>query len=1772
MTLRNIRNFLFGTLRGRLILSVAAVHALMMTLFIIDLTVRQRSMLLDNQAMQAVAMSQSLAISAAGWIAADDISGLQELVETERRYPEMLFAILTDENGQVLAHSDKSKCGLFLRDLPRVPQLSVLSKTTDLVDVAVPAMLGDHFVGWARIGIGQKVASEKLSQITTLGVMYALIAIVIGSLLAWYMGLLITRRLYTVQETINRVRGGNRQARSALTGGDEAAMMAKEFNSMLDAVAMRDAELQVSEEKYRNLIEKIQAAVVVHGADTGILMSNHLAQELLGLSEAQMTGKSAIDPDWHFYREDGSVMPVEEYPVNRVLATRDRLRNYVIGRRISGQNEIGWVLVGADPVFNEQNEITQVVVTFVDVTGRKKTEESLQEKMRHSQSLLRLSRRLESAQTSTEALNAAFIEVRDLLGYQSLWVYLLSEDHQTFRALTASGTVAESVMSESVAATLTIQGDQMLEEIASSEQIVVVEDARTDERTNKHIVNILGNRTIINVPIMLHDRHLGSVGTGTFGDQGVRVPSPSEQEYLMALSSHMAVALDRIHLLSEREQAEQSVRLQKAMLEGVVNSTSSAVFSIDRDYRYTAFNHAHAGIMQTIYGVTIEIGASLLDCMSNAEDRALAKANLDRSLQGEQFMSTAESGEEQFNRRYFEVTHNPVFDNDGFCTGVAVFAVDVTERKRTEAQIQHLASFPQLNPIGVIEFNPSKDVLFANASVQRLMDELGVSEPSELIPEAWSTRLLEAAWDSQEVGVEELTRGGRTIEETIFLVPQSRSLRIYVSDITVRKRSEEEIARMNRVLQMLSDSNQALIRATDEASLLNEICRIAVEIGNYRMLWIGFAEDDEYKSVRPVASAGFDAGYLESANITWADAERGRGPTGLSIRSGKMCLARNIPEDPAYVPWKEAAIKRGYQSSIALPLISDGKTFGTLSIYSDKVDAFDPKEIEILQELTSDLSFGISMLRVRANRDAAECALRKSEEKYRTLFEESLDGLFITSPAGRILDMNRKGVTMFGYDSKVEICALDLERDVYAYPPDRARVLEMVETLGSAEYDIVVKKRNGEHMMAHCALTPQKAADGTTQSYRGIIRDITEKKRAEERALKDTQRSKLLLELYTEARHLTDMELYNYALEKVVQLTDSTIGFFHFVSDDQKDVILTTWNREALKTCTAVYDTHYPLEQAGNWVDCVRFMQPVIYNDFPSSPGQKGLPEGHTPVRRFMSIPVSEDNKVRIIFGVGNKDSEYDEHDVTHIQLVANELHKIIVQRWAETALRESQRKLSLHLEQTLYGVIEWDADFKVRSWNAAAERIFGYTRDEAFGRTAPELIVPQTSHPEIETVWHHLLQQSGGTYYINDNLTKDGKTIVCEWINTPLTDETGHVTGVMSFANDITDRRRAENALLESEQKYKQIFENVLDGLYLLEVTDDGRFRTIDVNPMLEQITGVPRSISVGKTQEEIVPEESARIVNEKYRRCVAAGQVVEEEAELDLPSGQRIFHSTLVPTRDASGRIYRIIGISRDITESKKAERTILALNEQLEQRVRDRTADLQIANKELESFAYSVSHDLRAPLRHIDGFLELLQKQAGETLDPQSTHYMTTISRAAKRMGVLIDDLLSFSRMGRHELAKSRVDLRTLVKDVLHEFEPDLTERTVHWKISDSLPVVTGDQAMLRMVFVNLLANALKFTRTRHDATIEIGIVPDRLPETVVYVRDNGVGFDMHYSQKLFGVFQRLHREDEFEGTGIGLANVQRIIHRHGGDTWAEGQVDHGATFYFSLPNAG
>jgi PAS domain S-box-containing protein len=512
------------------------------------------------------------------------------------------------------------------------------------------------------------------------------------------------------------------------------------------------------------------------------------------------------------------------------------------------------------------------------------------------------------------------------------------------------------------------------------------------------------------------------------------------------------------------------------------------------------------------------------------------------------------------------------------------------------------------------------------------------------------------------------------------------------------------------------------------------------------------------------------------------------------------------------------------------------------------------------------------------------------------------------------------------------------------------------------------------------------------------------------------------------------------------------------------------------------------------------------------------------------------------------------------------------------------------------------------RACNKASEAFIGMSESEQVGKTDYDFFDWKTAD-RIRRADRKVMEQGKPLHYEEWTTRWDGRRLLIDTIKSPYYDSHGNPQGIVGIGRDLTDRKRLEqehlvhlhflknidrvNRAIQANSQLERMMSDVLDVVF--SIFDCHRaFLLYPCDPRAQAYKIAMEKTKAGHPGVHAPGVEIAvdPKIAENFRLLLGYDGPVkfgpEDDFPIPAPHGWQSKMSMALHPRigkpwefslhhcsdahvwtDEEERLFQEIGWR--LTEALSAllaQRDLQRSLKKLDQRVLERTAQLEGANEELESFAYSVSHDLRAPLRHIEGFLELLQKRAKGGLDEQGRHHMDAIADAAKKMGILIDDLLTFSRMGRQAMSLRQVALEPLARDVIRELEPDAAGRTIVWRIGD-LPVVKGDKAMLRMVLVNLIDNALKFSRIRQQAEIEIGSKAGQGSQSVIFVSDNGAGFDMAYADKLFGVFQRLHRTDEFEGIGIGLANVRRLIARHGGRTWAEGVTGRGATFYFSLP---
>jgi PAS domain S-box-containing protein len=702
------------------------------------------------------------------------------------------------------------------------------------------------------------------------------------------------------------------------------------------------------------------------------------------------------------------------------------------------------------------------------------------------------------------------------------------------------------------------------------------------------------------------------------------------------------------------------------------------------------------------------------------------------------------------------------------------------------------------------------------------------------------------------------------------------------------------------------------------------------------------------------------------------------------------------------------------------------------------------------------------------------------------------------------------------------------------------------------------------------------------------FRDVTERKKAEEG-----------LHFLAEASEVLSSSLdYRTTLSSVARLAVPHLADWcgvDVLEDDGSLERLAVEHEDPDKVSLAYeLQERYPTDPDAPYgvPNVLRTGEPEIMEEIPEELlNQAARDEGHREIlrelglRSYIVVPLIARGRTvgAITFVTAESGRRYGEGDLELAEELARraalavdnarlfeEAQKEIAERErSEEALQASEARFRSVVEQSPLSIQIFSPDGQTIRVNRAWEELWGVTLEdiEGYNILEDQQLVAKGIMPYIRRGFAGESALIPPVMYDPDRtipeLTthRDSKRWVRAFIY-PVKDEAGNIRGVTLIHEDITERKKAEEALSHSEERYRAVVEQSTDGIYLV---DGDTKRILETNPALQNMLGYSTDELRGMELHEIVAHdresvyanvertlrEGKRFIRERnYRRKDGSVVVVEIAASAISYGGRRVICAAI-----------------RDITERKRAEEEIRRLNEELEQRVRQRTAQLEEANRELESFSYSVSHDLRAPIRHIGSFAQMLQTRVASELDETSLRYLKIIVDSTERAGALIDDLLTFSRTTRTQMHPTVVDMNRLVRESLDELRFETNGRDIDWKIEE-LPETKGDPSMLRLVLQNLLSNALKYTRPKERALIEVGSTSEK-EEIVFFVRDNGVGFEMAYSEKLFGVFQRLHGAEEFEGTGIGLATVARIVHRHGGRVWAEGRVGEGATFYFSLP---
>ena len=1052
----------------------------------------------------------------------------------------------------------------------------------------------------------------------------------------------------------------------------------------------------------------------------------------------------------------------------------------------------------------------------------------------------------------------------------------------------------------------------------------------------------------------------------------------------------------------------------------------------------------------------------------------------------------------------------------------------------------------------------------------------------------------------------------------------------------------KELGRLNRTLKALSSSDQALIRSEDESQFLGEVCQIIVRDCGHALVWIGYAEGDEAKKVRPVAHAGFEAGYLETLNITWADTERGRGPTGTAIRTGKPCHCKDMLRDPGFGPWREQALKLGYASSLALPLMTGGRAFGAITIYSRQAGAFAEDEVELLGDLADDLAYGIGALRLRAEHARAEGELRRNEARRSELasFPELNPNPILESDMdGQVLYLNQAARHLFA----------DVEKQGLGHPwlagLDSVGKALQTGTEFSTSRDVEAGGRWYRQSIHYVRET------GRIRLY-GL--DITESKRAE-------QRMDLLAETAGELLTTDSPQgVVERLCRKVLGHLDCEV-FFNFLVDEQA-------GRLRLNACAGIPEAEAEKMQ---WLDygtavcgcAARDRCRIVAENIGETPDPRTELVKSYGIRAYACHPLMVQGRVlgTLSFGTRTR-ARFTEEELSLMEAVAGQVAIAMDRQQTQAALKAANEELEQRvaartaalgaaeryarslLEASLDPLVTISHTGSITDVNLATEAVTGVGRDQLIGSSFSAYF----TEPELaEAGYHKVLETGAVSDYPLTIRHRSGRTTDVLYNATIYRNEAGEAQGVFAAARDITERKQTER---------RQEFTNALLALFAQKAT---------ANEYLDALVGVIRqwtgcqSLGVRLlTEEEEIPYETwsgfeARFLDLERRLSVrhdsclctrAVTQVFEEsDGSLLTPGGSvrsddaLAFLKGLAPEKQASYRgncmkfgfaslaiipiRYRkeIVGVIHladlrpgqfpgamvEFIESMtpligeaihrfRTEAELTKHRDHLEVLVKQRTGELEAANarlqvevaerkqaqetlqrmaedlgrsnRDLEQFAYVASHDLQEPLRAVGGYAKLLERRFSGKLDAKGLEYIAGATDGAARMERLITDLLAFSRVGTRGGALVATDMNGLLAEALRNLEAAIQGAGA--KVSSApLPTLPADPTQMMQLFQNLIGNAIKF-RGQCPPEIFVDARQDK-GRWVFSVRDNGIGIEPQYFERIFQIFQRLHTRKRYPGTGIGLAICKRIVERHGGAIWVESQPGQGSTFYFSIP---
>ena len=1030
----------------------------------------------------------------------------------------------------------------------------------------------------------------------------------------------------------------------------------------------------------------------------------------------------------------------------------------------------------------------------------------------------------------------------------------------------------------------------------------------------------------------------------------------------------------------------------------------------------------------------------------------------------------------------------------------------------------------------------------------------------------------------EELGVEEslrvefriVARSGeeRWIEHACQAVHSDsgyRGRRASNRDITQRKRAEERLRATNRLLDVLSDCNQALVRATEESELMKKICRIIVEVGGYRLAWVGFVEQDPAKTVRPVAQWGYEEGYLDTLDITLSDTERGRGPVGTAIRTGKLSVTQHILTDPDFEPWRAEAVGRGYAAAIALPLVTDDQPMGALAIYAEDPHAFDAEEVNLLTELADDLAYGITAIRAREAHEQAEEALRESEEKFRMISASAQDAVLMMDNESKISSWNEAAEKIFGYSGQE---AMGKELHIFlapqryhdAYRKGFAEFRATGEGVAVGKtLELAAVRKDGTEFPIELSVSRVRLKDKWHAT--GIIRDITNRKQAEEQILRQTALLDGINRVFREALVCeTDEEVAHTCLAVAEDLTGSKFGMIGEVNPvgrfDTLAISNPGWDVCKMPDSEATRLIEN-MEIRGIDRSVIREGKSRIVNDPASHPDRVGVPEGHPPITCFLGVPLKHAGETIGMIGLANKEAGYDLEDQEDVEALSASFVESLMRKRAEISGQKVRVRLQHVLDSSPDIVYSCSVEpngnpeegYAPTFVTANITDIWGYEVEECIGNPKwwPEHIHPddapaafadmQRLFQEGHLVHEYRFKARGGSWrWVRDELVL-------------VRDTEGNPVEFVGSWSDITERRQAEEALRQNEERLENVVECLPEGVCVL----DGERRAILANPIAQEYLQILGPVSAG----EPISSLGGKPLEDFLAPCPKGHT---HEVTVEAPS-RRIFEIETNPLGEEGTGVGWVM-IIRDVTQAREMQHKI----------------QRQYRLASVGQLAAGIAHDFNNMLTVMMGTAQIMgmRQDVPDALKGE----LDTIYTQGQRAAQLIRQILDFSRQTVAE--RKPVDLAPFFRELVRLMGrtlPETIKIVTDFRVRGDAYRVNANLSQLQQVFTNLAVNARDAMPDGGELRMGLSHIriepgePTPFPEmkpgdwVVWRVSDTGAGMPSNVMAHIFEPFFTTKKRGE--GTGLGLAQVYGIVSQHDGFVDVESEEGKGTTFSVYLP---